>query len=74
MYTFGPWGPLEFFGDFKFYMAIWGVGRCPIGLVAALRLRMLDSQPDSLNMGPFPTDFHEFCDVQKSWGGFLTRY
>ena len=60
--------------DFQFYMAVLGVGRGPIGLVAALRFKRLDSQPDSSNMGSVSTDFHEFYDFLKSWGGFLTRY
>ena len=63
-----------FLVDFEFSMAVLGVGRVPIGLVAPLRFKWLDSQPDSSNMGPVSTDFHEFCDFLKSWGGFLTRY
>ena len=55
-------------------MAVLGVGKGPIGLVAPLRFKWLDSQPDSLNMGPDSTDFHELCDFLKSWGGFLTWY
>ena len=58
--------------DFEFSMAILGVGRVLIGLVAPWRFKWLDSQPDSSNMGPVSTDFHEFCDFLKSWGGFLT--
>ena len=45
-----------------------------IGLVAPLRFKWLDSQPDSSMLGPVPTDFHEFFDVQKSCDAFLTRY
>ena len=70
----GRWGSLDFFAEFAFYMAVWGFGRVPIALVASLRFKLLDSQPDSSNMGPVSTDFHEFCDFLKSWGGFLTRY
>ena len=55
-------------------MAVLGVGRGPTGLVAPLRFKWLDSQPDSSNMGPVSTNFHKFCDFLKSWGGFLTRY
>ena len=53
---------LVFLVDFEFSMAVLGVGRVPIGLVAPLRFKWLDSQPDSSNMGPVSTDFHEFCD------------
>ena len=67
-------GSIGFLPDFEFSMAVLGVGRVPIGLVAPLRFKWLDSQPDSSNMGPVSTDFHEFCDFLKSWGGFLTRY
>ena len=47
---------------------------CPIGLVASLRFKWLDSQPKWSNMGLIWIDFHEFYDFQKSCGGFLTRY
>ena len=70
----GRWGPLDFLPDFEFSMAVLGVGRVPIGLVAPLRFKWLDSQPDSSNMGPVSTDFNEFCAFLKSWGGFLARY
>ena len=70
----GSVGSVGFLVDFEFSMAVLGVGRVPIGLVAPLRFKWLDSQPDSSNMGPVSTDFHEFCDFLKSWGGFLTRY
>ena len=71
----GHWGRRAgFLVDFEFSMAVLGVGRVPIGLVAPLRFKWLDSQPDSSNMGPVSTDLHEFCDFLKSWGGFLTRY
>ena len=55
-------------------MAVLEVGRVPIGLVTPLRFKWLDSQPEMSNMGPVPTDVHDFCDFLKSWGGFLTRY
>ena len=67
-------GSIGFLADFEFYMAVLGVPSGSIGLVAAWRFKWLDSQPDSSNMGPVSTDFHEFCDFLKSWGGFLTRY
>ena len=67
-------GSVGFLVDFEFSMAVLGVGRVPIGLVAPLRFKWLDSQPDSSNMGPVSTDFQELYDVLKSWGGFLTRY
>ena len=60
--------------DFEFYIVVLGIGRIPIGLVGPLRFKMLDSQPDSSNMGPVSTEFVELCDFLKSWGGFLTRY
>ena len=51
-----------------------GIGSGPTGFAAPLRFNALDSQPDRSNMGPVPTDVHEFCDWQKSCRGFLTRY
>ena len=42
-------------------MVVLGVRRGPIGLVAALRFKILDSQPDSSNMGPVWIDVHDFC-------------
>ena len=51
---------MDFVVDFEFDIAVLGVGRCPIGLIAALRFRMLDSQPDSSNMGPVSIDFRVF--------------
>ena len=62
----GRWGPLDFWSILNFCMAVLGVGRVPIGLVAPLRFKWLDSQPDSSNMGPVSTDFHEFRDFRKS--------
>ena len=41
-------------------MAVLGVGSGPIGLVAPLRFKMLDSQPEKSIMGPVLTDFHDF--------------
>ena len=70
----GVGGVLGFFVDFEFYMAVLGVGRVSIGLVAPLRFKWLDSQPDTSNMGPVWTDFHDFEHFQKSCRGFLARY
>ena len=53
---------VRFLVEFEFSMAVWGVGRVPVGLVAPLRFKWLDSQPDSSNIGPVSTDFHEMCD------------
>ena len=55
-------------------MAVLGVGRGPIGLVAPCTFKIRDSQADSSNMGPVPAEFHESHDFQKSCSGFLTRY
>ena len=55
-------------------MAVWGVPGGSIGLAAPWRFNMLDSQPDSSNMGPIQIDFHEFRQFQKSCHGFLARY
>ena len=60
MYTFAGWVH-SFLVDFKFYMAVFGVGRGLIGLVAPLRFKWLDYQPDSSDIGPVPADFYEFC-------------
>ena len=62
----GSVGSIGFLSDFEFYMAVLGVGMGPIGLVAALSFKMLDSQPDSLNMGPVWFDVHDFCIFSKS--------
>ena len=56
----GQLGPVDFLFDFEFYMAVLWVGSGPIGFVAPCRFKILDSQPDSLNMGPVPIDFHDF--------------
>ena len=53
-------GSVGFLLDFEFYMAVLGIGRGSIALVALCRLKFLDSQPDSSNMGPVLTDFHYF--------------
>ena len=67
-------GSVGFLPDFKFYMAVLGVGRVSIGLVAPWRFKILDSQPDSSNMGPVPIDFHDFPLFQKHCHGSLARY
>ena len=50
-------------------MAVLGIPSGPIGLIEPLRFKWLDSQPDSLNMGPVPIDVHEICDFSEksSW-------
>ena len=53
-------GSVGFLVDFEFYMAVLGVRRDPIGLVAPLRFKWLDSQPEWSNMGLVSTDFHDF--------------
>ena len=68
------WGPLEFCCFLKFYIAVLGVWRGPIRLVAPWRFKMLDSQPDKSNMGPVSTDFHDLIIFQKGCHGFLARY
>ena len=59
MYT-DPGGSIGFLADFEFYMAVLGFRRGSIGFIAPLTFKWLDSQPDSSNMGPVPTDFHDF--------------
>ena len=73
MYSWIGW-VLDFLVDFEFYMAVLGVASGPIGFEAPLGFKILDSQPDSSNMGPVPSDFHDFLIFQKSQDGFLTRY
>ena len=53
-------GSVGFLVDFEFFMAFLGVLRGPTGLVAPLRFKMLDSQPEKSIMGPVLTDFHDF--------------
>ena len=65
---------MDFLADFEFYMAVLGFRRGPIGFIAPSSFKWLDSQPDSSNMGPVPTDFHYFLTFQKSQDGFLTWY
>ena len=67
-------GSIGFLADFEFYMAVLGFRRGPIGFIAPLSFKWLDSQPEESNMGPVPTGFHDFLTFQKSQDGFLTRY
>ncbi len=60
--------------DFELFMPVLEVGMGPIGLVAPLRFKTVDSQPEYSNMSPVQTDVHDFCDFQKSGRVFLTRY
>ena len=72
--TLWPVGSIGLLLHFEFDMAVWGVGRGPIGLVAPFKLRTLDSQPEKSNMGPVWIDFHDFGFFQKSCESFLSRY
>ena len=65
---------MGFLVDFEFYMAVLGVGMGPIGLVAPLRFKTLDSQPEKSNMGPVSTNFHDFETFEKSGDDSLARY
>ena len=65
----GRWGPLDFWSILNFLWQFLEVGRGLIGFIAPLSFKWLDSQPDSSNMGPVPTDFHYLCDFQRSWCG-----
>ena len=65
---------MDFLADFEFYMAVLGFRRGPIGFIAPLSFKWLDSQPEKSNMGPVPTEFYDFLTFQKSQDGFLTRY
>ena len=60
--------------DFKSFLVVLEVPSGAISLVAPLRFKTLDSQPEKSNLGPVPTDFHDFLTFQKSQDGFLTRY
>ena len=51
---------MGFLVDFEFYMAVLGVRMGPIGLVAPLGFKTLDSQLEKSNMGPVSTDVHDF--------------
>ena len=53
-------GSIGFLLDFDFYMAVLGVRSGPIGFIAPLRFKTLDSQPEKSNMGPVQNDFHDF--------------
>ena len=49
-------GSIGFLPDCEFYMAVLGVASGPMVLVAALRFKTTDAQPDSSNMGPVSID------------------
>ena len=65
---------MDFWSIFDFYMAVWGVRSGPIGFIAPLSFKWLDSQPVKSDMGPVPIDFHGFRLFQKSCHGFLAWY
>ena len=67
-------GSVGFLPDFEFYMPVLGFRRGPIGFIAPLSFKWLDSQPEKSNMGPVPTDLYDFLTFQKSRDGFLTWY
>ena len=67
-------GFIGFLVDFQSYMIVFWVGRGHIGLVAVLRFKRHDSQPDSSNLGPVPSVFHDFEHVRKHRRGFLAWY
>ena len=67
-------GSVGFLFDFESYMAVLGVGRGSILLVAPLRFKIRDSQPKRSNMAPFSTDFHDFRVFESNCHCFLTRY
>ena len=56
------------------FCKVLGLPSGPIGFVAPLGFKILDSQPEKSNMGPVPTDFYDFLTFQKSQDGFVTRY
>ena len=53
-------GSIGFLLDFEFYKAVLGVGMRPIRLMAPLRFKTLDSQPEKSNMGPVSTHLYDF--------------
>ena len=67
-------GPIGFLADFEFSMAVVGVRRGPIGFIAPLSFKWLDSHPVGSNMGPIPIDVHDFRLFHKHCHGFLVRY
>ena len=67
-------GSVGFLVDFEFYMAVLGVPSGPIGLVAPLRFKILDSQPVKSDMILVPTHVHDFRHFQKSYRGLLAQY
>ena len=67
-------GSIRFLADFEFDIAGLRIRRGPIGFIAPLSFKWLDSQPEKSNMGPVPTDFHDVLTFLKSQDGFLTWY
>ena len=61
-------------GFFEFSIAVMGSRKGPIELVAPLRFKTLDSQPEKSNMASVPPEFYDFLTFQKSQDGFLTWY
>ena len=66
MCTVGLAGYIVVLVDFEFCMVVVWVGSGSIGLVAPFRFKTCDSQPEKSNVGPVPTDAHDFCDIRKS--------
>ena len=64
---FGRWRQLYFWS----ILVVLRIPSGSIGSVAPLRFKMLDSQPDSLTMGPASIDVHDFGHVQKSCHVFV---
>ena len=67
-------GSVGFLVNFEFHMAVLGIPSGPIGFIAPLSFKWLDSQSDSSNMGPVSIDVQEFQTFSKSGHGFLTCY
>ena len=55
-------------------MAVVGVERDSIELVAPLRFKTIDASPVKCNMGPVSIDLHDFRICQKSGDDSLARY
>ena len=58
---FGGWSPVVFLLGTEFSVVVLNVASCPIGLVAASRFKMLDSQSGSANVGSVSICFHDFA-------------
>ena len=50
---------LDFWWTFGSYIAFWRAPRVPIGLVAPLKFKTLDSQPEKSNIVPVQEAFDE---------------